>query len=63
MPALRKAAAVVTDVGGMLSHAVITARELDIPCIVDTKNGSKVLKDGDVVEVDAGKGIVTILNK
>lgn len=58
MPAFYKAAAVVTDVGGMLSHAAISARELDIPCIVETKNASKIFKTGDFVEVDAEKGIV-----
>lgn len=56
-----KAAAVVTDIGGMLSHAAIVARELAIPCIVGTKNASKVLKTGDMVEIDADKGIVRIL--
>ena len=63
MPAFRKAAAVITDVGGMLSHAAISARELDIPCIVETKNASKVLKTGDLVEVDADKGVVRILER
>ena len=61
MPALLKAAAIVTDVGGLLSHAAITARELNIPCIIDTKNASKVLKDGDMVEVDPTTGIVKII--
>lgn len=61
MPACRKAAAIITDVGGMLSHAGITARELGIPCIVGTGNASKVFKTGDTVEVDTGKGTVTIL--
>jgi phosphohistidine swiveling domain-containing protein len=58
MPALRKASAILTDVGGMLSHAAITAREMSIPCIVGMRNVSSVLKDGDMVEVDADKGIV-----
>jgi len=58
MPALRKAAAIVTDVGGMLSHAALTARELNKPCIVGTKVASRVFKDGDMVEVDADKGVV-----
>lgn len=63
LPALQKAAAVVTDIGGMLSHTAITARELGISCIVDTKNASKILKDGDMVEVDAERGGVRILEK
>ena len=58
MPALQKASAVKTDVGDMLSHAAITARELNIPCIIATGNASKILKTGDLVEVDAGKGVV-----
>ncbi len=58
MEACRKAAAIVTDLGGMLSHAAIVSRELGIPCIIGTQRASKVLKDGDVVEVDAEKGTV-----
>ena len=57
--ACRKAAAIVTDVGGVLSHAAIVSRELGIPCIVGTENATKVFKDGDLVEVDAEKGTVT----
>lgn len=56
--ALRRAAAVVTDGGGLTSHAAIVSRELGIPCIVGTKVATKVLKNGDRVEVDATKGIV-----
>jgi pyruvate,water dikinase len=62
MPALRKASAIVTDLGGMLSHSAISARELDIPCIIATGNATKVLKDGMEVEVDANSGIVRILD-
>ncbi|MES2202953.1 MAG: PEP-utilizing enzyme [Patescibacteria group bacterium] len=58
MTACRKAAAIVTDVGGLLSHGAIISRELGIPSIVDTQIGSKVFKDGDMVEVDAERGIV-----
>jgi pyruvate,water dikinase len=63
MKAFEKAGAVVTDVGGMLSHAAITSRELNVPCVVDTKIATQVLKDGDLVEVDAERGIVTILER
>lgn len=56
--ALRKAAAVITDVGGMTCHAAIVSRELGIPCIVGTKIATKVFKDGDLVEVDANRGVV-----
>jgi pyruvate,water dikinase len=44
--------------GGLMSHAAIVSRELGIPCIVGTKIATKELKDGDLVEVDADKGIV-----
>ena len=59
--ACKKAAAIVTDQGGLLSHAAIVSRELKIPCIVGTGNATEILKDGDEVEVDATKGIVKIL--
>ena len=58
--ALRKAVAVVTDEGGMTCHAAIVARELGIPGIVGTKTATKILKDGDLVEVNADKGVVKI---
>ncbi len=57
--ACKKAAAIVTDMGGLLSHAAIVSREFGIPCIVGTENATKVFKDGDLVEVDAEKGTVT----
>ncbi|MFH1276045.1 MAG: PEP-utilizing enzyme [Candidatus Woesearchaeota archaeon] len=53
-----KAAAIVSDQGGMLSHAAIVSRELNIPCIIGTQNGTLLFKDGDEVEVDANEGIV-----
>jgi len=56
--AMQKAAAIVTDTGGLTCHASILSRELKIPCIVGTNIATKVLKDGDLVEVDADKGIV-----
>ena len=58
MVAIKKAAAIVTDLGGVTSHAAIISRELDIPCIVGTQIATEVLKDGDLVEVDADQGIV-----
>lgn len=62
-PAMEKAAAIVTDLGGLTSHAAIVARELKTPCIVGTKIATKVLKEGDLVEVNANNGIVKILKK
>ena len=58
VPAMKKAAAIVTEQGGVTSHAAIVSRELNIPCVIGTKIATKVLKDGDLVEVDAVKGIV-----
>jgi phosphohistidine swiveling domain-containing protein len=61
--AMEKAAAFVTDEGGILCHAAIISREMKKPCIIGTKIATKVLKDGDLVEVDANKGVVRILKK
>jgi phosphohistidine swiveling domain-containing protein len=55
---MKKAAAIVTDAGGLTSHAAIVSRELGVPCIVGTKIATQVLKDNDTVEVDAGSGII-----
>ena len=63
LPAMQKATAFVTNEGGIISHAAIVARELKKPCIVGTGNATKILMDGDLVEVDANKGIVKILEK
>lgn len=60
---MTKSNAFVTDAGGMLCHAAIVARELKKPCIIGTKIATKVLKDGDLVEVNADTGVVTILKK
>ncbi len=60
---MKRAKAFITDEGGILCHAAIVARELQKPCIIGTKIATKVLKDGDEVEVDAEKGMVRILNK
>ena len=61
MDIAKKAGAIVTDEGGMLSHAAIISREFKIPCIVGTQIATKVVKDGDKIEVDANKGIIRIL--
>ncbi len=61
VPAMKKACAIVTDQGGVTSHAAIVARELGIPCVIGTKIATRVLKDGDLVEVDARKGVVTVI--
>ena len=58
VPLMRIAKAIITDEGGIACHAAIVSRELGLPCIIGTKIGTGVLKDGDLVEVDADKGIV-----
>ncbi len=60
---MKKVGAVITDTGGLTSHAAIVSRELNVPCIIGTKIATQVLKDGDLVEVDADSGMVKILNK
>ena len=61
MPACQKAGAILTNQGGMLSHAAIVSRELNIPCIVGLGNVVQILKDGMEVEIDANTGTVKIL--
>lgn len=63
VPAMKKAKAIITDQGGITSHAAIVSRELGVPCVIGTKIATKVLKDGDFVEVDANKGIVKIVKR
>ncbi|MCL5435724.1 MAG: PEP-utilizing enzyme [Patescibacteria group bacterium] len=58
VPAMKQAAAIVTDLGGITCHAAIVARELKKPCVIGTHHATEVLLDGDMVEVDANKGIV-----
>ncbi len=58
VPAMEKASAIVTDEGGMTSHAAIVSRELGIPAVVGTGNATKVLKEGMRVTVDGYKGVV-----
>jgi len=57
----RKASAIVTNEGGITSHASILAREFGIPCVVGTQVATQKIKDGDNIEVDGSKGIVKIL--
>ena len=62
VPAMRRAVAIVTDEGGVTSHAAIVAREFGLPCIVGTKQATKVLKDNNLVEVNAEEGWVKKIN-
>ena len=63
VPAMEKAVAIVADQGGLSSHAAIVSRELGVPCVIATKNGTRVIKDNDLLEIDAQKGIVKILER
>jgi pyruvate,water dikinase len=58
VPLMRKAAAIVTDSGGMTCHAAIVSRELGIPCVVGTADATTKLRDGELVTVDALQGVV-----
>lgn len=58
VPAMQKASAIVTDHGGMTAHASIVSREMGIPCVVGTKEATRMLKDGDVITVDGTTGKV-----
>ncbi|HVK87453.1 MAG TPA: phosphoenolpyruvate synthase [Kofleriaceae bacterium] len=59
VPTIRRAAALVTDSGGMTSHAAIVSRELRIPCVVGTRTATTTLRDGDEITVDGARGRVT----
>lgn len=62
MPIIRQAKGIVTDEGGVTSHAAIVSRELGIPSVIGTIHATKVFKDGDVVELDADHGTVRKLS-
>jgi pyruvate, water dikinase len=55
---MEKATAIITDEGGITSHAAIVSREMGIPCVVGTNEATKILKDGDIVTVDGNSGKV-----
>ncbi|OGD56420.1 hypothetical protein A2V71_04805 [Candidatus Berkelbacteria bacterium RBG_13_40_8] len=63
MPACKKASAILTNQGGLLSHAAIVSRELNIPCIVGLEDITHLINDGDILEVDANNGFVKIIKK
>jgi pyruvate,water dikinase len=58
VPLMKKASAIVTDGGGMTCHAAIVSREMGLPCIVGTRQATKVLKNGILVTVDGTQGMV-----
>ncbi len=58
VPIMRKAAAIITDEGGLTCHAAVISREFHVPCIIGTRIATKMLKDGDIVEMDCVTGVV-----
>ena len=63
VPMMRKAIAIVTDEGGITCHAAIISRELKKPCLVGTEIATKMIKDGDLIEVNADKGLVKLISR
>jgi pyruvate, water dikinase len=57
-PAIGRAAAVVTDRGGILCHAAVVCREFGKPCVVGTRRATTLIRDGDVITVCATRGLV-----
>lgn len=60
-PLMKRAAAIVTDEGGITSHAAIVSRELGVPCVIGTQKATSIFKNGMMVDVDADNGIVKIV--
>ncbi|MBI5728594.1 MAG: hypothetical protein HY984_02475 [Candidatus Magasanikbacteria bacterium] len=58
VPLMKRATAIVTEQGGITSHAAIVSRELGIPCVVGVRDATRIFRDGEMVEVDAGAGVV-----
>ncbi|KKU96029.1 MAG: Phosphoenolpyruvate synthase [Candidatus Gottesmanbacteria bacterium GW2011_GWA1_48_13] len=58
VPAMKRAAGIITDRGGLTSHAAIVSRELGVPCVVGTTTATKVLKDGQIVTINGASGDV-----
>ncbi len=63
LPLMKKSSAIVTEQGGILSHAAIVSRELRKPCLTGAKDVTSILKDGDLIEVDTDTGVVRLLDK
>jgi pyruvate,water dikinase len=62
-PLFATAAAIVTDTGGVLSHCAVVAREYHIPAVVGTGKATARLRDGQIVEVDGGAGVVRVVGE
>jgi phosphohistidine swiveling domain-containing protein len=63
VPALKKIVGIITDDGGITSHAAIIARELKIPAVVGTRTATKKIKTGDLIELRANHGLVRIIER
>ena len=63
VPAMKKASAIITEEGGVTCHAAVVSRELGVPCVLGIENATEIFKDGDIIEVDANKGIVRKIKK
>lgn len=61
VPAMERAAGIITEMGGLLSHAAIVSREMNVPCIVGVNNATKILKNGDQIKMNAKDGLIKIL--
>ncbi len=62
-PYLKNVLGIVTNEGGIACHAAIISRELNVPCIVGTKNATKILQDNDLLELDANNGVAKIIER
>lgn len=63
VPLMKLAAAIITDEGGITCHAAVVSRELGVPCIIGTQVATRLIKEGDLVEIDANHGVVRIITK
>lgn len=61
MDAIHRSAGIITEEGGLLSHASVVSREMKKPCIIGVNNATGIIKDGDRIILDSKKGIITIL--
>ncbi|MEX0924680.1 MAG: PEP-utilizing enzyme [Candidatus Paceibacterota bacterium] len=62
LPAMKRSKAIIAELGGLLSHAAIVSRELQIPCLVGVQNATSKIKDGDEIEVDTEAGTITVVS-
>jgi len=63
VPLMTRARGIITDVGGLICHAAIVARELGIPCVVGTKKATKILKDNMVIKMNGKTGEIYVIEK